>query len=111
MTAYIYNLFNGVGLLAMFLVKSSKGNPFRRFSTGTSKPLKSKSLAAPERVCEKIPAMKIGYARVSTDEQNLGLQLDALQADGCGRVFRGYRLGGQVEPEGSGRCPASLLAG
>ena len=38
--------------------------------------------------------MKIGYARVSTDEQNLDLQRAALEAAGCERVFEDQGISG-----------------
>ena len=41
--------------------------------------------------------MLIGYARVSTQEQDLALQLDALRTAGCSKVFEEKASGAQRE--------------
>jgi len=41
--------------------------------------------------------MDIGYARVSTGEQTLDLQLDALTKAGCGKVYQETASGAKAE--------------
>ena len=44
--------------------------------------------------------MHIGYARVSTGEQNLDLQTDALEAEGCEKIYTDTLSGATAEREG-----------
>lgn len=44
--------------------------------------------------------MLIGYARVSTDDQNLNLQRDALQQAGCSRIYEDRLSGAKVARPG-----------
>jgi DNA invertase Pin-like site-specific DNA recombinase len=56
--------------------------------------------------------MKIGYARVSTDDQNPDLQLAALKAAGCERVFTDKASGGaNIRRPELAKCLKALAAG
>lgn len=56
--------------------------------------------------------MKIGYARVSTDEQNLDLQIDALKAAGCEKIFQDHGISGAVvEREGLSQAISACSTG
>ena len=44
--------------------------------------------------------MNIGYARVSTQNQNIDLQLDALRKEGCDRVFQDICSGSSTSRSG-----------
>ena len=54
--------------------------------------------------------MLIGYARVSTDDQNLDLQRDALQAAGCERIFEDMASGAKADRTGMAELLAALRA-
>jgi DNA invertase Pin-like site-specific DNA recombinase len=55
--------------------------------------------------------MLIGYARVSTGEQRLDLQVDALRGAGCERIFTDQSSGGRTERAGLEAAMSHLRAG
>ena len=55
--------------------------------------------------------MLIGYARVSTDDQNLDLQRDALRACGCERLFEDVMTGAKAERPGLRKTLEQLREG
>ncbi len=59
----------------------------------------------------RIETMKIGYARVSTQEQNLDLQIDALTAHGCEKIYQEHKSGKNTERPELESCLKALRAG
>ena len=55
--------------------------------------------------------MLVGYARVSTDDQDLSLQRDALLAADCERIFTDTMSGAKVERPGLGEALAFCRPG
>ena len=54
---------------------------------------------------------KIGYARISTDDQSLDLQLDALKLAGCDRIFEEIQSGAKRDRPVLNECLATLSSG
>ncbi len=56
--------------------------------------------------------MKIGYARISTEEQNLDLQLDALNDAGCDTLFTDEGMSGaSIERNGLSQAISAVGEG
>jgi DNA invertase Pin-like site-specific DNA recombinase len=55
--------------------------------------------------------MLVGYARVSTEEQNLSLQLDELRRAGCEKIFTDEMSGAKRERPGLSEALAYMRAG
>lgn len=72
-------------------------------SSGTKKP-RSPALPAPA-------SLLIGYARVSTDDQRLDLQRDALEAAGCHRIFEDRASGARSDRPGLTQALSHLRSG
>jgi DNA invertase Pin-like site-specific DNA recombinase len=53
----------------------------------------------------------IGYARVSTEDQNLSLQLDDLKKAGCTKIFKDKISGAKSERKGLNECLNGLQEG
>jgi hypothetical protein len=73
--------------------------------------LNNQRLASPV-ILSKNAGMKIGYARVSTDDQKPDLQITALQQAGCKRIYTDKgQSGAQRSRPATGQVPCRSQAG
>jgi hypothetical protein len=72
-------------------------------TSGPKKPLKAIAL--------KDRTLLIGYARVSTQDQNLELQIEALTRAGCKKIFEDKISGSRAERSGLAKAQESLREG
>ncbi len=77
---------------------------------GVAKPLMQIALEPGKKVGQNSD-MKIGYARVSREEQNADLQHDALKAAGCDEIFEDKLTGATMKRPGLDQALARLQAG
>jgi hypothetical protein len=59
----------------------------------------------------RVRPLKIGYARVSTSDQRLDLQIDALRGAGCDVIYREVAPGDAMERQGLSRALAACRKG
>ena len=55
--------------------------------------------------------MKVGYARVSTNDQNISMQIDALESSGCKEIFSDIASGAKTERPGLEQALAYVREG
>jgi DNA invertase Pin-like site-specific DNA recombinase len=65
----------------------------------------------PSKSAPKDRSLLIGYARVSTQDQNLELQIDALTKAGCKKIFDDKITGTRAERPGLSKAQESLREG
>ncbi len=77
----------------------------------TSSEKKTPAKKSPVQTGSKDKGLLIGYARVSTQDQNLELQTEALQKIGCKKIFEDRASGSQAERLGLAQARENLRAG
>ena len=80
-------------------------------ATKTSSEKKTPAKKSLVRAESKSRSLLIGYARVSTQDQNLELQAEALQKAGCKKIFEDRASGSRAERLGLAQARENLRAG
>jgi len=83
----------------------------RFVATKTSSEKKTPAKKLAEKAGSKDKSLLIGYARVSTQDQNLELQTEALHKAGCKKIFEDRASGSRAERLGLAQARESLRAG